>query len=1021
MLRRLLWTGLLSAGCSAAVHAQYSNIQFKVFGFEEGLSHRNVFKVQQDRYGFLWVGAINGLDRYDGYDFVHYNRLDRRHYIPADYIADLLIDRLDRIWAAHPRSVSLMRSERGRALAVPLPEGALPSNLTQDAQGRVWAALFDEKSGETRLSVLDTTAEAQISVPVPGKYARRPMAALGRRLYAGAWENELWQIDSAGSVLQKWALPVTGAALPRILCIQAAGDSLYLLTADSRVFTWNPRSGAFTLHPLSRQIKDKGQAASLLVEPDGNLWVAGQNILWYYNHASRKVTDMDEPVRQSVKNYLQYRQVFADRSGVVWVASDFGLIKITRSVNLFTNYLSGGNEHCIDGFCSTRGIAEDDKGRVYISYYNSIHVLDPRSEYLRPLFPNNGFHTNPYGLIWFDGALWTGNGLRIDLETMKVDTLLKQGEANLASVCADHQGMIWFGYRNGLYRYDPKIKKITSMQDQLEPDFEGDICYVYPSKSQNAIWVGTLNHGAYRLHMQSGRSVRYHTGTPEPERLASNEVNAIYEDSNGFVWFSTTNGLHRLRPVTGEIRIFGERDGLPNNVLAGFLSEGDSCLWISTFRGLCRFSIARSVCTNFFETDGLSHNEFNRTSFFQSRDGRMYFGGLDGVNAFYPGPGLADMRSRVYDMPLMLSGFLRFDGDSLYVQSGGLQSGETIVLSHRDRMFSFRFAIADYRQAAGKQFSYRLVGYEDNWSAPSAVNEARYNNIPAGRYVFRVRARTGNNDWSIHELMIPIVIRQAYYRSRWFWIICALLAIGGGYGYARYRVFTLRRRQRILEELVGARTEQLEAARQESESLLLNILPAQIAEELKRHGKARARRHEQASVMFSDFRNFSSISEQLDSEHLVAEIDTCFRAFDEIIEQYALEKIKTIGDAYLCMVIDEGEEGPVRMVKAALDIQQFLARHAEEKRASGEPYFEARIGIHTGPIVAGVVGSKKFAYDIWGDTVNIASRMETHGEVGRVNISGATYALVKQAFRCTHRGSFAARHDREIEMYFVEG
>ncbi len=1010
-----MWCG------AATLLAQHSDFQIRVLGFEEGLSHRNVFKIQQDRYGFLWIGAINGLDRYDGYDFMHYNRLDRRHYIPTEYISDLLIDRQDRIWAAHPRSLSLLLPGRGRALTVPVPEGCVPSNLTQDAQGRVWAALFDESSSETRLSILDTTTQQNLSVAVPGNYARRPMAALGKYLYAGAWENELWQIDSTGKVRQKWPLPANGQVTARIIGMQSLGDSLFVLSADSRVYTWTPRRGTFLLHPICKQIKDKGQAAALLAEPGGDLWVAGQNILWHYSAASRKVTDLDEPIRQSVKNYLQYRQVFADRSGVVWVVSDFGLVKITRSVNLFTNYLSGGSEYCSDGFCSTRGIAEDDKGNIYISYYNSIHVLDPRREYLRPLFSNNGLKTNPYGLLWYDGALWTGNGLRIDLNTMRVDTLLEQGSANLASVCADRQGMIWFGYRNGLYRYDPVTKKLSALQDLLEPDFHGEICYVYAGKGNSAIWVGTLQHGAYRLDLQSGRSMRYHSESAEPSRMASNEVNAIYEDSHGYVWFSTTNGLHRLRPSTGEMRIFTERDGLPNNLLAGFLSEGDSCLWISSFRGLCRFHVDKGACTNFYETDGLSHNEFNRTSFYQARDGRMYFGGLDGVNAFYPGPGLADLRSRVYDAPLLLTAFSRFDGDSLYIQSGGLQGGEEIVLSHRDRMFSFRFSLADFRQSANKQFSYRLVGYEQNWSTPSAVNEARYNNIPAGHYVFRVRARSGNNDWSSHELMIPIVVREAWFRSRWFWIVCALLAIGGGYGYTRYRVFTLRRRERVLEQLVGARTEQLEAARHESESLLLNILPAQIAEELKRYGKARARRHEQASVMFSDFRDFSRISEQLDSEHLVAEIDTCFRAFDEIIERHNLEKIKTIGDAYLCMVIDEGAGGPERMIHAALEIQQFLASHGEEKRSKGQPYFEARIGIHTGPIVAGVVGFKKFAYDIWGDTVNIASRMETHGEVGRVNISGATYALVQHAFRCTPRGSFFARHDREIEMYFVEG
>lgn len=1000
--------------------AQRSDYQVKVLGFEEGLIHRNVFKVQQDQRGYLWLGAINGLDRYDGYRFVHYNRNDPQHTLPVEYVSDLHIDARNQIWVAHPRQMSLLLPETNRTISVPLPEGTVPSNLTEDAKGRVWAALFDEKSGATRLQRLDTTNQNTLSIPVPGMYARRPMARLGKHLYAGAWENELWKIDAGGKVVQKMRLPAAGSQLSRIVHLQALGDSLFILCSDSRVFSWQPRTGIFSLHPISSFIQDKGKAATLLAEPGGNVWVAGQNILWHYNAAAGQVSDMDEPIRQSVKNYLNYRQIMADRSGVVWVASDFGLIKLTRSVRLFTNYLSGGSEYCSDGFCSTRGIAEDDKGNIYISYYNSIHVLNPRTEYLRPLFPNNDFHNIPFGLLWKDNALWTGNGIRIDLKTMRTDTIFAQGEANLASVCADQDGKLWFGYRKHLYWYDPETRKTTELQDLLEPDFEGEISYVYPGKDGRYLWVGTLQHGVYRLDVQSGRSERWHLNSA-PASLASNEVNAIYEDSRGYVWLSTINGLHRLKPATNEVRIFTDQDGLPNNILAGFLSEGDTCLWISTFRGLCRFNIQKGNCVNFFETDGLSHNEFNRTSFFRSRDGRMYFGGLNGVNAFYPGPALADLRTRSYDAPLLLTGFTRFDGDSLFFQSTGLESGAPIVLTHRDRMFSFSFALADFRQTSDKQFSYQLESYESNWSQASAINEARYNNIPAGRYTFRVRARSGNNDWSEQVLEVPVIIRQAYYRSNWFLGMCALLLLGGAYGYARYRVYTLRRRGRVLEQLVSARTQQLENARQESESLLLNILPAQIADELKRFGKARARMHEQATVMFSDFRDFSNISEHMEPEALVAEIDACFRAFDEITDRHGLEKIKTIGDAYMCMVIDNGNDGALRSIRAALEIQDFLRQHADNNRALGKPFFEARIGIHTGPIVAGVVGYKKFAYDIWGDTVNIASRMETHGETGQVNISGATKALVENDIACTFRGRFSARHDREIEMYFVEG
>ncbi|MCB9267489.1 MAG: hypothetical protein H6558_20895 [Lewinellaceae bacterium] len=214
----------------------------------------------------------------------------------------------------------------------------------------------------------------------------------------------------------------------------------------------------------------------------------------------------------------------------------------------------------------------------------------------------------------------------------------------------------------------------------------------------------------------------------------------------------------------------------------------------------------------------------------------------------------------------------------------------------------------------------------------------------------------------------------------------------------------------------------IEKERERSDELLLNILPRSIAEELKEYGKAKARKYDQVTVLFSDFKNFTSISEQLSPEELVEELDKCFKAFDFIITQYDdIEKIKTIGDAYMCASGLTGRRGmPYNIIRAALEMQQFLDEQKQEKMRLGKPYFEARIGIHTGSVVAGVVGVNKFAYDIWGDTVNIASRMEANGEEGRVNISSTTYGLVKYQFDCEYRGKVQAKNKGLIDMYFVQ-
>lgn len=207
-----------------------------------------------------------------------------------------------------------------------------------------------------------------------------------------------------------------------------------------------------------------------------------------------------------------------------------------------------------------------------------------------------------------------------------------------------------------------------------------------------------------------------------------------------------------------------------------------------------------------------------------------------------------------------------------------------------------------------------------------------------------------------------------------------------------------------------------------SDDLLLNILPAETARELKENGKAKAKHFDSVTVLFSDIVSFTQIAESLKAEELVALLDDCFHGFDAIMKKHQVEKIKTIGDAYMCVggLPVPNKTHAADVVKAGLEMQAFMEDFNQKRKKANQPAFQLRIGIHTGPVVAGIVGSTKFAYDIWGDTVNLASRMESSGEAGKVNISETTYALIKNDFSITSRGKILAKGKGEVEMYFVE-
>jgi class 3 adenylate cyclase/ligand-binding sensor domain-containing protein len=1017
---------------TTTVFSQKGKIDFKLFSFEEGLSHRNAFKIQQDPYGYIWIVTINGLNKYDGNRFTHFSNLSKENFIPQNYISELLITSDTMLWMAGENNLTTLNGRNyqhqkinaSKETAV-YNKNRTPGSLIQDDDGNIWNITYQKDAGESFLQKLGRDNRLKDVMKCEGNASKRGMIWAHEHIYLANRSNELLKIEKEGKVVRQFNFPKGKNIEAWIVQMQVTDDqTLWALMDDGRLYFLPKNEEEFRVHPVVKSVSNRETTNTLLVEKNGDIWIGGLGILFYLEKSTGRLTDYSLEIKELTNNYCNIRHLFQDDMGLIWAASEYGVIKILHAEKIFDNYLAEGSEYCTNGFCSIRGITEDDEGNIYFSYYNSIHILKKGENTPLPLFPRNDYFNFPFGLTYYKNALWTGNGRRIDLETQQVDTVINKPSIDLGICIVGKDDNLWFAYRKWIYIYNPDTKELVEFQDQnqLIDTAKLDAAYLYQGKTNDHLWLSTLQDGLYKIDPQQGAIAHYTSDSNSVVKLVSNRINVTYEDNDGNLWIGTAQGIQKLNIQKETIQTFTIKHGMPNNFINGLLSEGDTALWMSTDVGISRMSIANETFINFYKQNGLTTNEFNRVSFYQTEDGRLYFGSIKGVNAFYPSENFLK-EEKLAEANLILTSFAKLDdvqGEMINFRND-LSKNESFELTYHDKFFVFNFALTNYKKPSGNIYSYILEGYDSDWSEPSTATSARFNGIPAGDYTFRVRGAANRNDWNKKELAVKLTVQQAYYKTWWFLIAGGIGGAGILFLAYQYRIYSLKENKKNLEREVQARTNELKREKKKSDDLLLNILPAETAEELKKYGKAKAKRYDSVTVFFSDFKDFTKISQDLEPEQLVDEIDFYFKAFDRIIEKYQLEKIKTIGDAYMCVsgMSVKYERSAIQMALAALEIQEFLEKIAEEKKKKGQLFFEARIGLHTGPVVAGIVGIKKFAFDLWGDTVNTASRMEQNGVEQKVNISEATYQLVKDHFNCEHRGKLMVKHIGETDMYFV--
>ncbi len=330
----------------------------------------------------------------------------------------------------------------------------------------------------------------------------------------------------------------------------------------------------------------------------------------------------------------------------------------------------------------------------------------------------------------------------------------------------------------------------------------------------------------------------------------------------------------------------------------------------------------------------------------------------------------------------------------------------------------FHFSGLELQRLPEPLFRYRLLPGNTSWSRWSSSRDYTVSGLRHGKYSIEMQAM---DLYGIITEATPLSfnIPAPFYATWYAYSVYGILILIGLFLFQKWRLLSYRRAESRISERMELKIQSLAAEKERSDRLLADILPEKTANQIKSKGKAKWDKYERATVLFSDIQGFTKIAEEMNPERLIDELDTFFFHFDSVVEKYNIEKIKTIGDAYMAAggIPLKNSTNPVEVVLAALEMQSYM----QQLKSSRAEIWDLRIGIHTGPVIAGVVGHKKISYDIWGDTVNTASRMESSGTPGKINISGITYGMVKEYFLCEYRGKLPVKYKGNIDMYYVNG
>lgn len=815
------WRGVLCFLLALALSAESPRLRFRTLSPRDGLPQSIVTALLRDRDGFLWIGTRNGLCRYDGYQLViHAARPEDPRTLSEDSITCLYEDRKGTLWVGTEtggvgckrRGVPGFEVFRNDPARLDSLAHNTVTGIAEDAQGNLWfatAAGLDAFQPDTRTFHHVDTGRFQATWVCTDEQARVWVGLLGHGL--ARFDPKTGQITR----LEVEEPTAHGAVLVQ-------GEGLWFVT-ERNLWLLDPETGG-----IRRRLRLPGVPRGIAADSSGHLWIAMHSLgLLCVDRATGDMVAHRATVQGTeglVSDHLN--RLLVDPQGMLWVGTAVAGLSYANLQPPPFRALRPPRSR--DPVYSIRAIHRLKDGQLLVGGYHGLDRYDPSTDlWTRLPLPRMDPPLYIYALQPADpdeSQFWVGTeggGLYgLDMRTGRFTALSLPGfqGSQVWGFHLSRDGTLWIGTNEGVHRHGPGAKEdrfypyAAFPGASVAPGALGGV-RVIREDAAGRIWLGVRPLGLLSLDPQTGHFASHAYVPHRDSQSATGSVMGMTLDRKGQLWLGTNSGgLVRFDPVTGMAETFTTQDGLPNNVVYAIQEDAKGRLWLSTNRGLSRFSPDHRVFRNFDESDGLSGMEFNGGAHFRNAaTGEILFGGVDGLTAILP-DAVRDHPSppAVFITDIKLFNRSIKPGPDAPLQVP-IEEAEEVVLKPGHSVITLSFAAVHFSAPERNLCSYRLDGFDRDWTLADAQHRyVTYTNLSPGTYVFRLKACNGDGVWTRADRTLRIVVVPPLWRTLWFRILAsgALMGIVGL--LVAWRLLLLRRRNRMLERLVGIRTREIQ-------------------------------------------------------------------------------------------------------------------------------------------------------------------------------------------------------------------